>query len=365
MIFNRGVAIVTVSRRGVETALRIRHALENEGHPSTVFTISKFAVEGTQPIQPDFTTFIQEIFPKVDALIPVMATGIIVRTIAPCLKSKKDDPAVVIVDDLGRFAISLVSGHLGGANELTRWVSTKIDATPVVTTASDMLGKKDIDEVALRNRFELLNFSDLPAVDSAIIHGGQVVVAVMNDIKFPLVETGDLKLEKFVEMSKAISAINSADAGAILTSLKIDRHMFVKPTVLLEPKKIVVGLGSKKEVDKNEVLDAIAKASNEAKIQTNRINQIATAEIKKDTPALNEAAKELGLPITYFSTDQLEAVSPEGLSPPSAIVKETVGVPGVAEQAAMCAVGNGGKLILKKMKFEGKITVAIAEGSWH
>ena len=139
MIFNKGIAILTVSRRGRETALRIKKALADEGHSADVYTTPKYANEETIILDKDLGTFMGELFPAVDAIIAVMAVGIVVRTIAPYLKSKKEDPAVVVVDDLGKFAISLVSGHLGGANELARWISAKISATPVITTASDLL----------------------------------------------------------------------------------------------------------------------------------------------------------------------------------------------------------------------------------
>lgn len=364
MIFNKGVAVVTVSRRGRETASRIKTALSQEGHGANIYTIPKYASEETIVMNRDLGVFMGELFPTVDAIIAVMAVGIVVRTIAPYLRSKKEDPAVVAVDDLGKFAISLVSGHLGGANELARWIGSKIKAIPVITTASDLLEKKDIDEVALKLRCSVENFHQLPAVDSAIVDGKRVLLAVLNDIDFPVEGTAEFEAQIFENLELARNAINNGyDAGAIFSRKEVLVEGFEKPVVWLKPKRVVAGIGAKREVSMEDILECINLALKEIGLPIQRIDALATAEIKKDTPAIDAAAQFLERPIKYIDMKTLESTVHPDLSPPSQAVIEKVGVPGVAEQAALATVGSKGKLIVRKIKYEGKVTAAIAEGS--
>ena len=135
-MFPKGIAVIALTARGVETAAKISAALEKLEIKNNVYSPEQCVQGWGTPLNTRLSEFVKDIFGKVDAIIAVMATGIIVRAIAPCLKSKLTDPAVVCVDVSGRFAISLLSGHYGGANELTRIIAREIGATPVVTTAS-------------------------------------------------------------------------------------------------------------------------------------------------------------------------------------------------------------------------------------
>jgi cobalt-precorrin 5A hydrolase/precorrin-3B C17-methyltransferase len=141
-MFEKGVAIVYVSGKAAETALKVRDALAKANIKTSVFAPKKYGREGTFAIRGDFREFIREIFSRFDAIVAVMASGIIIRAVGPLLKSKFSDPAIVCVDVAGRFAVALVSGHYRGANHLARLIADGINATAVVTTASDALGKK-------------------------------------------------------------------------------------------------------------------------------------------------------------------------------------------------------------------------------
>jgi cobalt-precorrin 5A hydrolase len=140
-MFTKGIAIIALTRQGVETATKISVTLEKLEIKNNLYSPEQCIQCEAMPLDMRLGEFVKDIFDKVDAIIGVMAAGIIVRAVAPCLKSKLTDPAVVCVDVSGRFAISLVSGHYGGANELTRTVAREIGAIPVVTTASDVMGK--------------------------------------------------------------------------------------------------------------------------------------------------------------------------------------------------------------------------------
>ena len=141
-MYNRGIAVIAITRHGVETALKIQKALDVAGLNGIVYAPKKYNQNGVVALDKRFADFIQDVYSKVDALVAVMATGIVIRVVAPLLESKLTDPAVVAVDASGKFVISLLSGHLGGANDLAHTIAKGINAIPVITTATDVMESK-------------------------------------------------------------------------------------------------------------------------------------------------------------------------------------------------------------------------------
>jgi cobalt-precorrin 5A hydrolase len=139
--YSRGIAVVAITSRGVEIAIRIKDALGRLELACMVFAPRKYNVKGAVPLDKKLGEFIKEIYSSVDAIVAVMAAGIIIRAVAPNLELKLVDPAVLCVDASGRFVVSLLSGHHGRANELTRLIAEGIGAVPVITTESDIKGK--------------------------------------------------------------------------------------------------------------------------------------------------------------------------------------------------------------------------------
>jgi cobalt-precorrin 5A hydrolase len=113
MMFAKGIAIVSINQQGVAVATKIHSALKQHGMESTVYAPQVCLPDSAKPVEAPFSKFIQQLFRKVDAIVAVMAVGIIIRAIAPCLKNKLADPAVVCVDIAGKSAVSLLSGHFG------------------------------------------------------------------------------------------------------------------------------------------------------------------------------------------------------------------------------------------------------------
>ena len=173
-MYAKGIAVVAITRRGVETALKIKEALDKAGLNSTVYAPKKYSQNGVVPLEKKLGDFIKDTYSTVDALVAVMATGIIIRSVAPLLESKLTDPAVIGVDATGKFVISLLSGHYGGANELTRTIAKGIGATPVITTASDVTGKMSVDEIAKILHLTIQNPESLVAVNAAIVNGDHI-----------------------------------------------------------------------------------------------------------------------------------------------------------------------------------------------
>ncbi|MCP8306519.1 MAG: cobalamin biosynthesis protein [archaeon] len=360
-MFSKGISIITLSKYGVDTAIKIKNALSGMEFNCTVFAPAKYMPKGITPMNTKLGDFIKNIFDKVDAIISVMAIGITVRAVAPCVKDKRTDPAVVAVDDLGKFAVSLLSGHLGGSNELTKLIADKIGATAVITTASDLLGKKSVEELARELHCKIKNFEGLLAVNSAIVNKERVIVVLTRDVSNLLGCIKDFKTKVVDDVELAREIINEYDAGIIITEEDLNEES-KKPAVVLHPKKIVVGIGSRKNIDKEEIIKAITLALDRVNIPLDRVNCLATAEIKKGSSSIMEAAEDLGWPIEIINMENIKTLEHPDLSSPSETVKKKVGVGGVCEQAALIAAGSEASLLLKKTKFVEGVTIAISRG---
>ena len=360
-MFSKGIAIIALTAKGVETATKISAALEKLEIKNSLYSPEQCVQDWIIPLDMRLGEFVKDIFGKVDAIIAVMATGIIVRAIASCLKSKLTDPAVVSVDISGRFAISLLSGHYGGANELTRIIARETGATPVITTASDVLGKISVDEVARLLNFKIQNPESLVAVNSALVNDKRVVLILVGNVQIPepLISGYDFKRANTTEQVAVL--LKDFDAGAIITETPVSTEKLPKPATILTPKKVVVGVGARKNASETEIIAAVDSGLARLNLPVERVERLATVDIKKDSVSMVNAAKKLGLPIDFVSVEALRSVKHDGLSPDSKLVKEKIGVGGVCERAALITAGKNATLILKKMKMNG-VTVAIAEG---
>ncbi|MCW3995170.1 MAG: cobalamin biosynthesis protein [Candidatus Bathyarchaeota archaeon] len=359
-MFERGIAVIAITRRGVETALKIQSALDKAGLSSKVYAPKKFSQYGVVVMEKNLTDFIKDTYSTVDALVAVMATGIIIRAAAPLLESKLTDPAVLGVDATGKFVISLLSGHYGGANQLTRIIAKGIGATPVITTASEVTGKISVDELAKILHLSVQNPKSLVAVNAAIVNEENVVLVVVGDVKFPLELATCYEIKKAQSMEEALEVIGHYDAGVIVTNKPLSLRKTPKPVTVLKTKKIVVGLGARKEISPDSIVKAVQAGLAKAGLSLAQVDGFATVDIKRDSKPMLDAVEQLGGTLEFLSVDALNSLIHSDLSPDSAMVQQKIGVGGVCERAALIAAGNNSKLILKKTKLDG-VTVAIAE----
>lgn len=360
-MFDRGIAVIAITRQGVDTALKIEDALKILNFPCSVFAPKKYTKPGVTPLDKNLDEFIKEIYRKVDAIVAVMATGIIIRAVAPHLESKLVDPAVLGVDAAGRFVISLLSGHYGRANELTRLLAEGINAVPVITTASDVMGKQSVDELAITLHLTIVNPESLVAVNSALVNGDRLAMILVGDVKIPENKISGYEIKKVDNVEQAVEVINSFDAAAIITRDTVPMDQLTKPATILKPKTVVVGLGARKNVSETDVINAVKYALTRVDIPLARVDRLVTVSLKKDSPSIINAAKRLRLQLNFLDAETLRAFKHKDLSPDSKLVEQKIGVGGVCERAALIEAGKNAKLILKKMKLNG-VTVAIAEG---
>ena len=361
-MYDKGIAVVAITRLGVETALKIQKALDNAELPCTTYAPRKYSQIGVVIIDKKLAEFVKEVYSKVDGIVSVMATGITIRAVAPLLENKLTDPAVLGVDATGKFVISLLSGHLGGANDLARIIAKGINAIPVITTATDSIGKLSVEEIAKNLQLTIQNPDSLVGVNSAIVNGERLVYILVGNVKIPSNALSGYDVKNAVNSLEALEILNSFDAGIIITHDPLTITKFVKPFTILKTYQIVVGLGARKDASVDSIIEAVDSALERVHIPLARVYKFATVDIKRSSQPMIDAVARLGAPLEFLSVDALRSVTNKDLSPDSAMVQDKIGVGGVCERAALLVAGNNAKLILKKTKQNG-VTVAIAEGT--
>jgi cobalt-precorrin 5A hydrolase len=210
-------------------------------------------------------------------------------------------------------------------------------------------------------RCKIRNPDSLVAVNSALVNGKRLSVVLVGDVKIPANTIAEYDVKRANNAGKALEILEKYDAGAIITRGKMPTGKLPKPVTILTPKKIAVGVGSRRNSTENEIVEAVTSALARADVPLERVDRLATVDIKKDSPAMIGAARKLGLPLDFVSVEALRRVKHEGLSPDSKMVEEKIGVGGVCERAALITAGKNANLILKKIKMNG-VTVAVAEG---
>ena len=269
-----------------------------------------------------------------DALVCFLAVGAAVRLIAPLLGDKTTDPAVVCVDEAGRFAVSVVGGHHGG-NELAQRVAEALDASPVVTTATDAAGIPGLDTLGWAHE------GDVAAVSRALLDGEPVALWQDGQRAWPLPA---LPVDPVTALPHAGPAILVTDR----TDLELPA-----PSVVLRPPSLTIGVGASRGVAASEALDLIRRALEDAHLSAASIHALATVDAKADEAGLLEAAETLGVALTAYAAEELAHVA---VPNPSAAVQDAVGTPSVAEAAALI---DGQELLVPKRK-SAMATVAVS-----
>ena len=254
--------------------------------------------------------FVAEIFTKFDAIIFICAAGIAVRMIAPHVVSKLSDPAVIVIDERGKNVISLLSGHVGGGNNLTLEIAKKINANPVITTATDVEEKFSADNFC--NQLGLIPEPKemIKKINSAILRGEEVFLTA-----------GDFKLN-------------------------------------LLPKNLIAGIGCRRGVSEEKIFAALKSACEKISQPIERIKILASVDKKSDEVGLINFAKNFGREIKFFSVEELQKKILEYKLEESDFVKKNIGAGNVCEAAALCCVERG-KFALTKTKFFGEVTIAL------
>lgn len=299
----------------------------------------------TTPFSPDLKGQVEGLFASCDGLIFVGAAGIAVRAIAPFVRSKTTDPAVVVMDEQGRFSISLLSGHIGGANDLALLLAEITGAQPVVTTATDGRNLFSVDRFAARKGLRIGSMTMAKEISAALLAGKSIGV----ESEFPV----DGALPKGFEF---------ADRGPIGLSISIyDKAPVFDRTLFLVPTAVTLGIGCRKSISKERIQFAVEEALGAAGLSPKSIGGVCSIDLKAEEAGLLEFCRERNLRYEVFSAQELSQVSGEFST--SSFVEGVTGVDNVCERAAVLGSG-GGPLLLKKQAIQG-VTVAAARSDWR
>ncbi len=324
------IAIISLTENGRKISQKVAENLEN----CTCYAFEKHC--SNEISFANLGKLTAEIFGKYNALIYICACGTAVRVIAPHIVSKFTDPAVIAVDEQGKFAVSLLSGHIGGANALAKKVAKIIGATPVITTATDIGGKFSPDSFAAANHLQITDAVLAKEVAAAVVNGESV--GFYSD--FPCRNIPDFFLE-------------GAEIGICVSNSR-DKKPF-KKTLHLIAKNIVVGVGCRKNTNPEKFAEFICRILEKNDIPLFRVCQLNTIDAKKGEAAVAELAKKMNLPANFYSAEKLMNVSGEFSR--SEFVMKAVGADNVCERSAAIL---GGRIIIPKQAENG-MTFAAAE----
>ncbi|HAP04013.1 MAG TPA: cobalamin biosynthesis protein CbiG [Lachnospiraceae bacterium] len=318
---------------------------------------------------------IEEAFSKKIPLVFVGAAGIAVRLIAPYIKDKTTDPAVICIDEKGKFVIPLLSGHIGGANELASRLASELGATAVITTATDVNHTFAVDVFAKNNGLGILNPSAIKNISSKVLNGE--IVSVKSDSTYRLYQEDYKKYMRPVQGNDErpdIAIVGNDWLVSILNAAGIDPFMplperFTREELLLNAgissrclylyeKNYTVGIGCRKLTGYDEIFPFLKDVMSHKNLCMACVDSIASIDIKKDEPGLLNLSAALGVPFNVYSAEELKGA--EGNFKPSPFVESVVGVDNVCERAAALSAGHGSKKLVGKMQTE-RVTISVYE----
>ncbi|WP_415718642.1 cobalt-precorrin 5A hydrolase [Maridesulfovibrio sp.] len=334
------IATYALTQKGAETARKIAKLLQAD-----CYALQRYAVKSDIPFD-SLKDIVADKFSRYESHVFVAASGIVVRLIAPYLKSKDIDPAVVVVDQNGEFAISLVSGHLGGANELARLLGDKIGAVPVITTATDCSGVPSIDLMARDQGLVIGAIGAIKHINSAMLDGEKVSVY---DPDGYLNLTG---LNEYFVVVDSVAKLPEFRCG-IVVDWQV--HDLPERVLTLYPRCLSLGVGCRRGASADEILKLVRSVVVENGLAMDSIFSVGSIDAKKDEAGLLEAAAILGLEPKFFSADELDEIE---VANPSDMVMKHMGVAGVCEAAAMKLAGAT-QILVPKTK-STRVTAAIA-----
>jgi cobalt-precorrin 5A hydrolase len=343
------VSVLAITKNGINIGEKLKELFPNWD----IFVPSKLSNENKSIIwysEPTSDKII-ELFKNSNALICLFSLGAVIRLIAPYLKDKKTDPAVIVIDDKTNFVISVLSGHIGGANELTQEISEKLNALPVITTAADVNKTIAVDLVGREFGWKIDDETTVTKISAHMVNAEPIGV---------FQQTGNKKWYK--ELPKNVTIYNSLEelkksnskAHLIISDTIIDNEL-AQESVIYRPQSLVIGIGLHWDTTKDTIKDGIEHCLKKFNLSSKCIAKLVSIKKSEDVQGLIDLGEEMKIPVEYVNREELaEIITPN----PSNTVKAFEGTASVSEAAAI-KISNG-ELIVEKQKFPPNLTVAIA-----
>ena len=343
------VSVLAITKNGINIGERLKELFPNWD----IFIPSKLSNENksiTWYSEPTSDKII-ELFKNSNALICLFSLGAVIRLIAPYLKDKKTDPAVIVIDDKTNFVISVLSGHIGGANELTQEISEKLNALPVITTAADVNKTIAVDLVGREFSWKIDDETTVTKISAHMVNAEPIGV---------FQQTGNKKwykkLPKNVTIYNSLEELKKSNSKAhlIISDIIIDNEL-AQESVIYRPQSLVIGIGLHWDTTKDTIKDGIEHCLKKFNLSPKCIAKLVSIKKPEDVQGLIDLGKEMQIPVEYVNREELaEIITPN----PSSTVKAFEGTASVSEAAAI-KISNG-ELIVEKQKFPPNLTIAIA-----
>jgi cobalt-precorrin 5A hydrolase len=355
------IAVLAITKEGASLGEKVNTLLST--HPSLESNLYLFE---------KVPSWMQENFSKYDGIICIMATGIVVRSIAPWLVHKSQDPAVVVMDEKGQFVISLLSGHLGGANDLAKTLAEGLGAQAVITTATDVQGTLAIDNLAKKYNLGIENYQLIKHLNTLLLNRVEVEIFTQYPLEIAnlVQDKGNLQNIKIHPIEDLPQALTKEDLDlveqgkkgwVIITNqdLALLRQL-PKMVMVMRPRNIIVGIGCRRGTPRQVIETAVLNGLAQLKVTKESIINLASVDIKRDEEGLLELAESWQVPIKFFSTEEIAEVIENNLIDNlrvSEFVREKIGVGGVCEPVTVLS-NKTVELVLPKTIYQG-VTIAI------
>lgn len=321
----KNLAILTVTKKGFSLAKSLKI------DTAEIYVLSKYNDNTAYEIKDGLSVTVAKIFPKYKAFLFIMASGIVIRTIAPLIRKKDIDPAILVMDEQGIFVSSLLSGHLGKANEKTEMIAKLCGSIPVISTASDVSKKIAVDTIAMKIKAKIDSLEDAKNVTSLIVNDEKV------SLNLP---------ENIVDKKDNVS-------GLVVVSNKKD----IKISQLV-PQNIIVGIGCKKDKSSLEIIGAVYDALEKLNLRKDSIKHFATGWIKSNERGIISASQYFDVDLKIVKKEEIKEVHNQFIG--SDFVEKTIGVKSISAPSAYVTSCKRGKFLLEKSKKNG-ITVSVYE----
>ncbi|EFK09443.1 protein CbiG [delta proteobacterium NaphS2] len=281
----------------------------------------------------------------------IAAAGIVVRAVSPHLTSKDRDPAVIVLDQEGKYVISLLSGHLGGANDLARKIAPLTGGEPVITTATDTAGIPSMDLLAKEKGLIIFNLEAVKSVNMALLMGETIQIYDPEDhLGLKTVNLAGCAVEQVLREGRW-----RRKTPGVWVTWKNERAETLPKRLILHPRSLVAGVGCNRGTGSREILDHITRTFRANGLALGSLKCLTTIEAKRDEEGLLTAARELGVRLFFFSPPEINAVH---VPHPSDVVKNHMGVSSVCEATALLK-SHGTRLLVPKTK-SPNVTLAVA-----
>lgn len=367
------VSIISFTDNGSKLNKILINKLKLEGFFCIGTTIKKYASKyKLLPLDTNLNKWVNNQFNNSDLIIFISACGIAVRSIAPFIKDKFTDPAVIVIDEKGKFVISLLSGHIGGANEFSLKISSIIDAVPVISTATDLNNKFAVDNFAKKNKLFFDNRLLAKKISSLILDNKKIGFYsdfnILSNIPKDLILINKifyLNTKKNFNLKENLPQYRTRFlVKKFNQSLKFDygicisfsRKRIFKNTLWLIPKVICIGVGCKKDISILKFEQFIIRQLKILNIDLNAIEYIASIDLKKDEKAILNFSEKYKITFITYTKDELIEV--QGNFSNSDFVKSITGIGNICERCAKLASNNG--IIIQKKVVNNGITLALA-----